>query len=257
MIDLANKKIPRYNIQVDKRARILVGSPWQLPENHMPLGHNTTLHAETTENAQKRTLDFDANLTPCKRMRRALQGYSDLTDGILKYSTSVQQSNIEMQRSAIANTQKLSDFHDFVHESETAHNMTAQDKEDVYFVVNNLENRHEELARKSKIAMHTEDFNAIPIIRRHINNLLGKEKGTSFVKYTDFMHLNAVQGYKRSNIPRPADGLGEKILANIKQDLQVIVTDETSALTPMTPRLQNVKKNIIAMGDYVKQCHDN
>ena len=73
------------------------------------------------------------------------------------------------------------------------------------------------MIRKSNIAIQREDSYALPIIRRQLNGLLQKEKGTNFLQFTELMHVNAVQGYKRSLIPHPSDGQGEKMLANIKE----------------------------------------
>ena len=76
---------------------------------------------------------------------------------------------------------------------------------------------NDELEKKSQLALQTEKYNAMPIIRRQLNRFLQKETGSTFTQHMEVMHKHAVDGYKRSNIPNPGDGKGEALLAKIKE----------------------------------------
>ena len=65
--------------------------------------------------------------------------------------------------------------------------------------------------------MDNQDSYALPIIRRQLNSILHKEKGTTFLHFTEELHGNALRGYTRSGIPHPGDYNVEKVLNSIKQ----------------------------------------
>ena len=76
---------------------------------------------------------------------------------------------------------------------------------------------YEELDRKSDVVIKRENEFALPVIRRQLNSLLGKEKKGTFSNFINHIHENALHGYKRSLIPHPSDAKGEELLTSIKQ----------------------------------------
>lgn len=82
----------------------------------------------------------------------------------------------------------------------------------------------EDFTSRSEIALAKQDSYAIPIIRRQLNHMLMKEKGSTFNDFTDLMHYNAMKGYKRSSIPTPQDVNVEKKLIAIKRVSQYHIT---------------------------------
>lgn len=57
----------------------------------------------------------------------------------------------------------------------------------------------------------------MPMIREQLNGMLKRDYKKSFMEMTESMHVNAMKGYKRSNIPHPSDVKGEAMLENIKE----------------------------------------
>ena len=80
---------------------------------------------------------------------------------------------------------------------------------------------YKELDKRTKITIDRQDSYALPFIRRQLNSILQKEKGTTFLKFVDELHGNALRGYTRSGIPHPTDDNVEKVLAAIKQVKQI------------------------------------
>merc|ERR1719494_226763 len=132
IIKLATQKIPRYNPKSDPKVhRFTKKSPWELPQHHVPVGHNETAKHDPNQTGEKRTLNFESHEGACTRMRRAMKGFSDLTDGILQYSQAVQTSKKSMQKSRDANMAKLNKVHEMIEDEAFRRNttMSAQDKE--------------------------------------------------------------------------------------------------------------------------------
>lgn len=246
--------IPPYDIRDNPEARSAIYEPaWTKLNAHVSVGHNRTVQTNN-ELIEKRTLDFGTHLSPCPRMKRALNGYSDLTEGLLRYASAVEKSSQDMEATNMANNKRLEKAKRDIDATVEARNVTGEHEAQAYHYFHQVTASYNELARKSDIAVKTENVHAIPIIRRHLNDLLTHEKGTTFLKYTEMMHSNAVQGYKRSQIPDPAKVKGEETLGNIKMELQSIMTTDGSYLTPMKPRLTAVKKDIVAMTKVTDKC---
>merc|ERR550534_3550950 len=114
---------------------------------------------------------------------------------------------------------------------ERSTDMTAEDRNNAYHLYRKLVTGYKDLDRRTKVTMDNQDSYALPIIRRQLNSILHKEKGTTFLHFTEELHGNALRGYTRSGIPHPGDYNVEKVLNSIKQGLQEVLTNEEKPLT--------------------------
>ena len=73
------------------------------------------------------------------------------------------------------------------------------------------------MSKRSEIVMNRQDKLTIPIVRRQLDFILKKEKGSTLKDFVGVIHENAMKGYKRSSIPTAHDVDGEGKLKEINK----------------------------------------
>ncbi|XP_057295989.1 uncharacterized protein LOC130624945 [Hydractinia symbiolongicarpus] len=252
-IQAANEPLPEY-IKSEETVSAFNSAPWFTHKDISPAGLDSLPIKDKTETGSKRELDFESAMSPCERMRRALKSYSDLADGLLSSSQSLAEQSDNYKKDKIHDQNRILKLQEDINHLESHHNLTDQDRKDAYFWYNKVNKGFEDFTSRSEIALAKQESYAIPIIRRQLNHMLMKEKGSTFNDFTDLMHYNAMKGYKRSSIPTPRDVNVEKKLIAIKRDLVSIVTSDEQSLGDMNEKLHDVRGNIRSVISYTNHC---
>ncbi|XP_057295813.1 uncharacterized protein LOC130624255 [Hydractinia symbiolongicarpus] len=196
-------------------------------------------------------------MNPCQRVKRALQNYEGLTDGLTSSSKSITQQRDMLKNTIRQERSKIDTIKSNIQNLEQRHNLTDEEKSDAYFWYNKLDKGLNDFTKRSEEAINKQDSYALPILRNQLNHMLKTEKGSTVLEFTDLIHKNAMQGYKRSIIPKHESDDGQKTLLSIKRDLKDVLTNVDDSLTNQDGRLQVLRNNIQSMKKHVHACENN
>lgn len=254
----ANEPLPDHNARREEIISAFAPHPWFKPQEITLFGMSSLPLKDDAVTGSKRTLlDFESNMNPCQRVKRALQNYEGLTDGLASSSKSITQQRDMLKNTIRQERSKIDSIKSKIQDLEQRHNLTDEEKSDAYFWYNKLDKGLNDFTKRSEEAINKQDSYALPILRNQLNHMLKTEKGSTVLEFTHLIHQNAMQGYKRSIIPKHESDDGEKTLLSIKRDLKDVLTNVDDSLTNQDGRLQVLRSNIQSMKKHVHTCEHN
>lgn len=255
-IRAANEPLPDHNARKEEIISAFQSHPWFNSQEITLLGTSLPLKDDTVPGSKRTILDFESSMNPCERMKRAIQNYEGLTDGLITSAESLTQQKNMLSNTVREERSKIDRIKTNIQDLERHQNLTEEERADAYFWYNKLNQGLTDFTKRSEEAMNKQDSYAVSVLRNQLNHMLKTEKGSTVLEFTDLIHQNAMKGYKRSLIPKHESDDGEKTLQYIKMDLKDVLTNTDVPLTNQAGRLSVLRNNIQSMKKYAKTCEN-
>ena len=232
--------------------------PWKTMEDYHPLKTivNMMQNESNTQSKllNKRTLDFQPINTPCQKIKRALEVYIDVANGLFTSAKSIHKGYSTLKASTSLNNKYLKDIRRSITQMERRYNMTTQDLDIAYYIYAKLVNGYNELSKKSMAMLKKYDSYALPLLRKKLDKIIRKKTGRTFLQFTEEVNRNAVKGFKRSLGSDSDYTKVSMILHGIKNALLHIVANEDKPLSAFINYVLVMNKDINSMTKYTKNC---
>ncbi|XP_057293788.1 uncharacterized protein LOC130622346 isoform X2 [Hydractinia symbiolongicarpus] len=227
-------------------------SPWNLLLNFNYQMNSVPLFSGNVE--EREQLAEVRSLDSCQQMRRVVDKYDKLTQGMKQFAISS-----EYQRQMYLATKKsylkdLTDIRKNINDIENTRNLSVADIEDLFFWYNKIRHGLQDWNTKSEAIYIEGQKKGLTAFKNQMDYILKKQKEASIEEYVSSLHSNGIDAYKRSHLPNFPAIKGGVYLGEIKKAILDLYNDGDTSPENFNEKIAKTEARIDQLKSYMNSC---
>ncbi|XP_065666687.1 uncharacterized protein LOC100210878 isoform X5 [Hydra vulgaris] len=194
------------------------------------------------------------NLDSCKQMKRVVEKYEKLTEGMKIFTNSADNQRQMFQSNKKMSIITLTDMQKKISDVEMRTNLSVSDVQDMLYWYNIVKKGLNEWNTKSEEIFMNGQKRGLIAFKNQMEFVLKRQQENSIRDYISRLHEDGMTAYKRSNMPNFNIVRGGVFLNDVKKAILNLYNDTDSPLEDLLKRVANTESKIEQLKSLINSC---